>query len=258
MKKIIFFIATIFAFSACITINTIFPSGSIVSETREVNSFDKVSVSAGIQLIVSNGVQDVVVETYENIIDHVETYVRNNCLIVRPSNHVSFGGNSRIKIYVTAEYISSVDAAGGSNVYIPNPLVASKMLLQGSGGAKFVCENYGKVECKELELNLAGGGKADLLIDCEYLDAKSSGGSRLELEGYADIVDLNVSGGGNTEAYNLEVIELYAQMSGGAKAEVSVRDYISGEMSGGSVLRYKGAPGVHVGTSGGSRVIPVQ
>lgn len=255
MKKILYFATILLLFSSCITFNTVFPSGRITSEIRNVDYFEKISVSSGIQLVAYNGRQEVTVETYENIQDYVETYVRNNCLYIRPQNQISFGGNARITVYVTAELIKSIDASGGSKVEIPGLLRSNELSLNGSGGAKFDCENSGEIHCNRLFVDIAGGGKADLHVDCAYMDISSSGGGKLELQGLADVVDMNMSGGGKIEAYYLGMVELYAQMSGGACAEVNVSEAISGNLAGGSKIYYKGNPRVSVNTSGGSKVI---
>lgn len=255
MKKTILFIAVIISLNACITINTIFPSGNITSETRYVDYFNKISVSSGIQLIVYNGEQDVLVETYENFLCHVQTYVRNNCLYIRPESHISFGGNARVKVYVTAEIIESIDASGGSKVYIPALLASNKLSLTGAGGSNFDCEKKGEIQCNRLFVDIAGGGKADLYIDCAYMDASSSGGGKLYLEGFADVVDMNISGGGKMEGFYLDVVEMYLKMSGGGHAEVNVSDYLSAKLSGGSKVYYRGTPSIDADTTGGSKVI---
>ncbi len=255
MKKLFILTILLLLLNSCVNCNTVFPAGDIVSEVRSVNYFEKISVSSGIQLIVYNGEQDVLVETYENIVSYVETYVRNNCLYIQPQNHISFVGNARIKVYVTAELIESVHAAGGAKVYIHSILKSDKLSLSGSGGAGFDCEKYGEIECSRLFVDISGGGKADLYVECDYLDAKAGGGAKLNIEGYAEVVDLNVSGGGKMEAYYLDVTEMFAKMSGGAYAEVNVTDYLSANLSGGSKIYYKGNPRIDENVSGGSKVI---
>lgn len=251
MKKLLYITAVLITFASCITINTIFPSGSITTESRHVSSFNRVEVKGGIQLIAYNGEQDVLVETYENIHRHVEVFVKKNCLYIKPANHISFGGNTKIKVYVTNDIFDMIDASGGSKVIFPEKLVSESTTLNGSGGSQF----EGEIECRNLALDIAGGGKADLYIDCATLKGQSSGGSIFTLEGIADQVDLNISGGGVMHGFYLDCYELYANLSGGSVANVTVSDNISANLSGGSKIKYKGYPNLQVDTSGGSKVI---
>ena len=232
--KTMFFVTILLVLNAC-NVDTIFPSGKIVSETRNVNYFEKISVSAGIKLVVYNGEQDVFVEAHENLHKYMEIYVKDNCLYVHPQNKISFGGNSQITVYVTAEHIKSVSAAGGAKVEIPALLSSDELSLKCSGGSKLECENRGEIRCNQLFVDI-------------------SGGSKMELEGSADAVNMKISGGGRMDAFYLDIIALEVLMSGGATAEMNVSETISGSLSGGSRISYKGNPSVSVETSGGSKV----
>lgn len=250
MKKL-FYISILTVFTSCLHFDWVCPSGDIVTETRNVSNFEKISVSSGIELIVYNGRKEVLVETYENIQCHIETYVKKNCLYIKPTNHTSFKGNTRIKVYVTNDYISSIEATGGSRVQIPELLLADELSLEGTGGARFT----GEIRSRLLDIEITGGGKADLYVDCVYLAAEATGGGTLNLEGIADKFDLDMSGGGSANAFYLDVDELYADLSGGAVANVTVNNYIVAELSGGSKIRYKGSPQINADTSGGSKVV---
>ena len=137
MKKIIYLAIATIALSSCIHMRTIFPSGDIITLSRSVGSFNKVEVSAGISLYAYNGEQEVLIETYENIQNHVQVYVRNNTLYIKPENQISFGGNTRIRAYVTAEIIECIEASGGSKVMLNEGLTANRISLEGTGGSQF-------------------------------------------------------------------------------------------------------------------------
>ena len=251
MKKILLILSTVFAFVSCITVNTIFPSGNITTENKYVDQFQRIDVSAGIELIVSNGQQEVQIETYENIHRYIDVYVRNNCLYIKPSGHISFGGKTRIKAYVTNDIIQRIEASGGSHVVISQKIISEQLSLIGSGGSHI----EGAIECNNLEIELGGGGKAELSIDCASLKGNSSGGSVFDLEGVTERADINISGGGVMNGFYLACGSLYAQLSGGSEINSSVTNHISADLSGGSKLKYKGNPEIKANTSGGSKVI---
>ena len=127
------------------------------------------------------------------------------------------------------------------------------MILEGSGGSEF----EGIVDANYLKIHLSGGGKAELDINCDELNAKGTGGSTFEFDGEVMFMNLTLSGGGKCEGYDLYINESSVDLSGGSKATVTVSDYISGDLSGGSELKYKGNAGTDVYTSGGSRVVHV-
>lgn len=253
MKKLLLIAPFILLFVSCIMVNPIAPSGKITTETIGVNSFSRVEVGGGIELIVYNGEQEVLIETHDNIHKHIDVYVSKNCLYIKPSKHINFRGGVKIKAYVTNDIFSSIDAGGGSKVIMPEGgIVADYLDLNGSGGSRF----EGDIECRALKIDISGGGKANLYIDCASFNGKSSGGGVFNLEGLAERMELDISGGGVINAFTLASANVYANLSGGAVANVRINGPLSANLTGGSTLKYKGDPEIHtVSESGGSRVV---
>ena len=94
MKKsiILLFVLAAIAFSlhSCV-LSIIDPAGEYVSKDYNVGTFEKISVSAGIELILSQDTTTAVrVETYENIFDYLIVKKVNNTLILTKNVEVLF------------------------------------------------------------------------------------------------------------------------------------------------------------------------
>ena len=250
-------LSVVFLCVSCIS-SYISPSGQISTEQRAVAPFEKVSVATGIDMVLREGQQNVLVESYENILPFIETEVSGNTLFVRLKPHTYIRGNAHMVVYVSAEYFSSVEASGGAEVDITGVLTSQKLQLVASGGSDFDCTENSTLRCNEITLNVSGGGEADLHIVCTKLSVNASGGSEVTLSGEAETASIDLSGGSRIEAFSLLTTTLQAVLSGGSTAEVNVADYIAANLSGGSRLIYKGSPRIDLDSSGGSSIIPAR
>lgn len=258
MKKVGLFVVIALLMSACGQFGVILPAGPMVSEYRDVERFERISVSAGINLVVCTGEQHVSVEANENIISYVETYVKKNTLIIRPMKHVLFGHNADVVVYVDIENICAIEASGGAEVMISSILTTDNLSVSVSGGGSLECDDNGIIDCGQLSVDLSGGSKASLLLVCDRLLTDVSGGGNIFLAGTVTTADINLSGGSRLKAYQMETTEMDVVMSGGGYAEVYVTDYLYANLSGGSKMRYKGSPRIKTSLSGGSEALPVE
>jgi hypothetical protein len=79
-KLLVVLTAIMLLVSAC-GIAPVFGSGKIVTETRQVSGFDKVSVSGGGELIIiQDGTESVTVETDDNLMQYLVAEVRGGTL----------------------------------------------------------------------------------------------------------------------------------------------------------------------------------
>lgn len=265
------------------------PSGSITKNERTVSDFTKISVSNGIELIVTPGnSHQLEIETYENLHQYIETELSGNTLTIKRQKGIRFK-NSVVKAYVTVAKLNELRASGGSRITLTSTIITDQLAINGSGG----CSLEGDVQCDNLNVELSGGGKAQMNFQCTSLKARTSGGGRLELSGSSEDADVRMSGGGkallaincqqlttntsgggeinlsgSTDSYKLSasgggrvkgidmtVQTLSANMSGGGSAELTIDKEINFSGSGGGHLSYKGnAVTNHTSLSGGASI----
>ncbi len=216
---------------SCIAFEMIKPSGEIVLHERDAGEFTKVSVSSGFELVLTQSdVKELSIETYENIHDYIITEISGDQLRIRRREGVSFSGNPKVKIYLSANHIERISSSGGGKINL------------NSGW-----------EADELKVTLSGGGKLYGTINVNSLDINMSGGSESELSGFAAHFVLSSSGGSRHRHFDLQTERGEVALSGGARAELNVSDTLEINASGGSDIRYIGDPKVATKLSGGSR-----
>lgn len=122
-----------------------------------------------------------------------------------------------------------------------------------SGGA--TCTSSRRMTEKKLTCVLSGGSVFEGEVDLGRLVAELTGGSTVTVSGRADIVSLGpVSGGSRVNAFMLQARLASVDASGGSRVNVSVKDSLFVQASGGSVIRYVGTPRIRQTLTGGSTV----
>jgi len=216
MKKILVgvnFIGMILLLSSCVYAN----SEGIQKEKYELASFDKVKVSAGIQIFLTQGSENTaIIEADGSVIDNVLIDNSNGVLEIsleKSSWNLFRRNKGKIKVYLTFSNLAEVSASSGSRVYSQNVL-----------------------ELDKFDLSVSSGAYASLTISAVQVNLASSSGANVEIEGAAQHVSAKVSSGADINAK-----DLVAQTGdGSASSGGSLAIYIDGEVdasasSGGSV-----------------------
>lgn len=92
----------------------------------------------------------------------------------------------------------------------------------------------------------------------QYRDFTASGGSEIYSADamLLDDASFDLSGGSNFSGYDLSVARADVDVSGGSVLSITVTDALTGEISGGSKIYYKGRPSIlNVENSGGSQIV---
>ena len=92
----------------------------------------------------------------------------------------------------------------------------------------------------------------------QYRDFTASGGSEIYSADamLLDDASFDLSGGSNFSGYDLSVARADVDVSGGSVLSITVTDALTGEISGGSKIYYKGRPSIlNIENSGGSQTV---
>jgi len=235
MKKsiILFFVLAVTAFSlhSCV-LNIVDPGGEYVSKDYNIGTFENISVSAGMELILTQDTSTSVrVETYENIFDYLIVKKVNNTLILTKNVEVLFK-NPRIKVYVSVANLEEIVASSGSKVNFSSVWVAEDLNIEMYSGSSGV----GNLSLNELTLKLSSGSSA-------------------KFTGLADDLSVVGSSGSSFRGLALSALDGSVRLSSGSFAEVNASETLYAEGSEVSVIRYKGTPEITVKTSSGASVI---
>lgn len=222
-KRILFF--TLMVLTA--TFTAVQAGNSQKTETRTVNSFNAIDVSAGIDLYLKMGAtEEVKVVADDDVIDEIVTEVKNGTLHIYMKkgnlfNFFNFGSTTSRKVYVTATQINRVHASSGSDVQSENTLRGDALEVRSSSGSDVVLD----VVYKEISLD-------------------ASSGSDIKMSGKAKTVRASASSGSDINARNLEAVICHVNASSGSDVAVHASDEIYASASSGSDISYSGNPSV--------------
>lgn len=193
------------------------------AEARSVKGFHGVSVSTGIQLILTQGTTEAVAVSAvsDEHRDKIKTVVENGILKIYYDNDSwkfwKYNENKKLKAYVSVVSLDRLDASAGSSVKIEGSVKSGKLNVEASSGAVI----NGAVNVTTLYVEQSSG--AVINFSGSVTDLKVEGSSGSVLHGYeltADNCDVDASSGGGVQ--------------------VTVNKELSVEATSGGYVNYKG------------------
>ena len=172
-------------------------SGTIVSEARDVGSFDGVDASQGVnvRLVVDDGATHSVIVNYDdNVIDDIDVRVDGDTLKVRIGREMSLRGGGDRYVEVTVPALTNVSATNGAN--LSGSGSATTLEVAASGGANV---DLGGLEADNVTVDLSGGANAVVRVT-GTVDGSAANGANLLILGDPARVDVATSGGANVNS----------------------------------------------------------
>ncbi|MGV9003997.1 head GIN domain-containing protein [Flavobacterium sp.] len=199
--------------------NSITGSGKVVTEVRNVDSFDKVTVCCGLECeIEQSDVFKVTVEADDNLINDISTRVENGTLIIS-TNYSNFLNVSSRKIKVKMPIIKSIESTSGAT------LTASKVIRESS-----------------VSLKTSSGSEMNVNIESDTLRLEATSGSEQKIRGKALVLLTASSSGSTIDAEDLLANEVSAQSTSGSSTDVNPLVSLKAKASSGSSIEYKKTP----------------
>ncbi len=201
------------------------------TESRKISDFTAIEVGGGVTLEVKKGATSLTIEGSPEVIKQYETEVADGVLHIRNKSK-SWFKSGEVTIRVTTPSLSRLDASGGVHAS-----------LLDVAAPKFAAELSGGVDLDAPKLAL------------DTLDLEASGGVHVTISGKARDARMNLSGGVELKGKSLELAQLQVNASGGCTADLTVKESIAGDISGGVGLTVRGnPPKSRVHTGGGADV----
>lgn len=200
---------------------------------RPVESFQAITVSDGIDLYLSQGGEEVLAVSANEIShrDKIKTVVENGVLKI----FLEQGWNwkfKKLRAYVSVKEIKKLRASGGSDIVVKDSL-----------------------KCDQLRIVLSGGSDFSGRITANFLTVEQSGGSDANVSGNVVNAKIEVSGGSDFRGYGLIADYAILHASGGSDASITVLKEMAATASGGGDVNYKGNPVVkYRSASGGGSI----
>ncbi len=224
MKHYSFKLAGVFVvlsvvFSSCWFLGpSIKGNGNVTEEVRQVNKFDQIKVSRGMNAYITQGSPaKVVVIADENLHEVIRTEVHGDVLEIYVDENVRWAKEK--KVMVTVEKLSSVETSSGANVWSQNQILSENLELKASSGANQTLE-----------------------VNAKYLKAVCSSGANIKLSGLAKEAELETSSGANLKGQDLKVDRCKMHASSGGNVSSSVIEKLDASASSGGNVVYYGEP----------------
>lgn len=209
--------------------------GSSVSEQRTITNFQKLDlcIAADVEIIYDS-ISHVEINAQQNIIDLIETKVKQSTLNIKLKNLTSIRRHNPISI----------------KVYTPN---ISDVYVNGSGSV--TCSNFADIE--RLDLSVNGSGKITMNTNVlEHTGASINGSGDIYLTSnkVCRYGNFDISGSGKIMAFPFHINEIDASISGSGTMEIFCTERLKGDISGSGKIYYKGNCQTDVKISGSGKI----
>jgi hypothetical protein len=214
--------------SAC---NVVRGSRDLVTESRTVSNFSRVSLSGtGDVIITQDGTESLTIETDDNIMRHIKSEVRNGTLYLDVDDRTVVLP-SRLIFTVGVEDLTVVSVSGSGHV------------------------EANDIESEQLDLIVSGSGKIQLNnLKSENLAVKISGSGYVETAGTVANQQIDISGSGKLEGKDLNSNTTTVRISGSGNANVWATDSLDIAVSGSGSVDYYDAPKLTLSSSGSGEI----
>lgn len=194
-------------------------NGNVTEEVRNVEEFDQIKVSRGMNVYITQGSPaKVVVIADNNLHQVIETEVDGGVLKVFANENIGWAKEK--KVMVTVEKLSGVEVTSGSNAYSQNQIVTENLDIKSTSGANLTLE-----------------------VNSRYLKADCSSGANIKLSGLAKEAELEASSGANLKGQELKADKCKMRASSGANVYATVIEQLEAKASSGGNITYYGEPG---------------
>ena len=193
-------------------------NGNVTEEIRQLEEFNQIEVSRGMNVYITQGSPaKVVVIADNNLHEVIETKVESGILKIFVNENIRWAKEK--KVMVTIEKLTSVEASSGSNVYSQTQIMSENLELKATSGANL---------------------KMD--VNVRYLKTDCSSGANVKISGLAKEAELKGSSGANLKGQGLKADKCKMQASSGGNVFATVTEQIDAKASSGGNIVYYGEP----------------
>lgn len=204
--------------------------GSTITEELNLTDFTGIELSIDAQVYISQGNEvEVLVKGQENIVDELETRVRNDVWEI--------------------EFDDCVEDSDVLRIYITTP---NLNFIANNGSGKIKSDDILKMDNLEIKNN--GSGDIELSLETDVVTARNTGSGKLEIEGVAATLDADIKGSGDLQAFDLLARDGQVEVDGSGDAQVNISDFLEIMIEGSGDVYYKGEPDLKVTTRGSGKV----
>jgi hypothetical protein len=249
MRKIVFIFILIcsvtFYFSSCLYVNIhdgtwkkIVGNGVLKEQERNKMDFNALDTRGSISVYISESSDmPVTVSGDENLIDYIETCVKDEVLHVHFKNGYGYSSKKNLKVTIPNNgKLKNIHASASSNVYIKGRLVSDNMSITIRGSADL----KGDIKADNIKMDCSGSSDFKGHIEAKTLVVNCSGSSDCIISGSADVCNLSMSGSSDFKGYDFIAKKCDGSASGSSDIWITCTEELSVRTSGSSDVYYRG------------------
>lgn len=225
---------TVLVMSSC---RKVIGTGPVITEVRSTTGFTTIAMSlSGNVYYRQDSVYKVELQAQQNILNIIETSVKNNELLLKFKNNVYVRRHEDIVVTISAPSVEAFRISGSCDFRTSGDLTPAncKLVISGSGSI-----TVPKLVTNNLEATISGSG-----------GIRISGGSVTHQ-------DLRISGSGSMDHAELAAKTSKTSTSGSGTMKVYTSDRLEAHISGSGNVYYRGTPVVSASNSGSGKVKPL-
>jgi len=216
--QIIIIVLLIAGSSSCIISHneTIYGSGNVVTEERDIGEFTGLKVSSGIDVVIRQGNEiSLELEADDNLHDVIITEVVDNTLKIKALKNIRKARSK--KVYLVYEELNSIRISSAGDVTGENTLQTDK-----------------------LNIDLSSAGDLNLEVEAENITCDISSAGDVKLSGKAGVLVASWSSAGDLHAYELSTRKAEVSCSRAGDARVYASEEFNLRSSSAGSIYYKG------------------
>jgi hypothetical protein len=195
-------------------------NGIIKTETRTIGSFGQLSIIGPFDIeLISGKEKDIQVTADENILEKIETKIKNNKLLIKINSKTELSNYTKLHIKIPVKSLSKIKLLGSAEIYSNNSF------------------NW-----DEIEFHITGSGEIKLNIISEYILAIIKGSGEIKLTGSTNKTSCKTLGSGTIDTKELISKETEAKVVGSGEIYVMTKKDIKASVTGSGSIYYYGNP----------------
>lgn len=173
--------------------------------------FNRIEIANAFEAFIRPGnTAKVIVQGDQGYVNETRVEVDNESLFINLRK--SFTGNvKRIRVFISAPDLKAMDLSG-----------ATKSNVKGFA-------------VNDLQIEMSGAAKADVLLKSEAVYVNQSGATKLKIAGETDLLEASISGASKLNAEEMLINDAFIESSGAAKAYVDANNLSANENGAGTI-----------------------
>lgn len=215
-------------------VNQAIGSGKVVQEERPVSGINSVLVAnqGDLQIVIGDE-ESLVIEAEDNLMEYLESNVRNSRLILETRPSINLKNTRPIRYTLTVKSLEGVSTTSSGNITAP-ALEGDIFSIESSSSG---------------DINLEG-------LIADQLDVKMSSSGDVTIgSGTVTKQTIRISSSGIYNAQPVQSQEADVRLSSSGDASISVSETLGGTLSSSGNVNYWGDPEVNVRTSSSGKAV---